>query len=91
MKNFIVDLCHGEFSGEILKDEDFLRARTAVLDKYTDEEKVFCAQLSPEQKEALEKLKDLYNELWLMEGERLFTRGVKIGMEFQSALDGVIL
>ena len=68
-----------------------MRARTAVLDKYTDEEKVFCAQLSPEQKEALEKLKDLYNELWLMEGERLFTRGVKIGMEFQSALDSVIL
>ena len=91
MKNFIVDLCHGEFSGEILNNEAFLKERNAVLDKYMDEEKVFCEQLSTEQKEKLEKLKDLHSELWLMEGDRLFARGVKVGMQLQAALDDFTL
>lgn len=91
MENFIVDLYAGRFYQEIIQDKAFLKQRNDKLDEAIALKNSLAKNLSEENRELLEKLFNADAEVWIMESDFNFAKGVKIGMQLQRALDKIKL
>ena len=90
MENFIYELYVGEYYEENYEDE-FLTERNKKMDKVIEIRERLVKEFSREQKELLEKLLSADAEVWMYEEERLFARGIKLGMLLQNALEKITL
>ena len=86
-----MDLYMGQFYDELIKDKDFLKERNEKLEKVLALEEELCKDFSPQQRELLRKMLSADTEVWNMESEHTFAKGVKIGMLLQTALDKIKL
>ena len=91
MKNFIYELCAGNFRIDYITDKDYLEARSKKLDTLSEIDNQLQETLSDEQKKLLQELIENDADIWTDEIELNFARGVKLGMLLQSALDKITL
>ena len=91
MKNFIYELCAGNFRIDCINDKDYLEARSKKLDTLSEIDNQLQETLSDEQKKLLQELIENDADIWADEIELNFARGVKLGMLLQSALDKIAL
>lgn len=91
MSNFIMDLYTGQFYHETIKDEVFLKERNEKLQEVIELENELCKGFSAQQIELLRKMLSADQEVWVMESDEKFAKGVKLGMLLQTALDKIKL
>ena len=91
MENFIMDLYAGQFFHEVINDEELLKERNEKLSKVIALQEEFFKALSEEQKELFRQILATDGEVWSMESDFTFSKGVKIGMQLQKALDKIKL
>lgn len=91
MENFIMDLYAGQFYHETIQDEELLKERNSKLDEVISLEEELCKNLSQEQQELFKKILMADGEVWTMESDFTFAKGIKIGMQLQRALDKIKL
>lgn len=86
-----MELYAGQFYHEIISDKDLLKERNKKLDEIIALKENLCTDLSDEQKELFKKVLTANEEVWAMESDFTFAKGVKIGMRLQAALDKIKL
>ena len=91
MENFIYQLYSGLYYETIYNDQEFLEGHNKKLDKAIEIRNKIEEGLSKEQKDLLDKYQAAEADVWMDEEERLFARGVKIGMRLQKTLDEIKL
>ena len=91
MENFIYQLYSGLYYETIYNDQEFLEEHNKKLDKAIEIRNKIEEGLSKEQKDLLDKYQAAEADVWMDEEERLFARGVKIGLRLQKTLDEIKL